>query len=178
VNVVVSTVVVTDSVTVSEVTVTVSVEGVILSRLSHYKSRNGWRTYVAVTVATVVVGLTVATVVVTVDVLAVLVDVILGRGYVLEQKVSAGSYLVRMAAAMAGMPPLQKGFAFPYPAAAMGAITARMPQVSGFAPSMTRKVTIKVVIKVSSVINDDGCCNTYRRRMYQTLILLISIPSS
>jgi hypothetical protein len=83
-----------------------------------------------------------------------------------------------MAAAMAGMPPLQKGFAFPYPAAAMGAIAARMPQVSGFAPSMTRKVTIKVVIKVSSVMNDDGCCNTYRRRMYQTLILLISIPSS
>ena len=140
--------------------------------------RGVWIEHEQSTVATVVVGLTVATVVVTVDVLAVLVDVILGRGYVLEQKVSAGSYLVRMAAAMAGMPPLQKGFAFPYPAAAMGAIAARMPQVSGFAPSMTRKVTIKVVIKVSSVMNDDGCCNTYRRRMYQTLILLISIPSS
>ena len=110
---VVATVVLSDTVTVAEVTVTVSVEGVILSRFSQCKSQIRRATYVFVTVATVVVGLKVATVVVTVDVLAVLVDVMLGRGNALEQKVSVGLYPVRTAAATAGTPPLQNGFEAP-----------------------------------------------------------------
>lgn len=103
----------------------------------------------SVTVATVVTGLRVATVVVTVDVLAVLVDVILGRGNALEQKVLAGLCPVRTAATTAGTPPLQNGL----PAATMGARAAKRPQMSSLTPSMT----CKVVIKVSGMDNDDRC---------------------
>lgn len=65
----------------------------------------------SVTVATVVMGLRVATVVVIVEVLAVFVEVTVGKGNTFEQYVSAGSKLARTAAATAGAPPLQNGFA-------------------------------------------------------------------
>lgn len=75
------------------------------------------------------VGSSVATVVVTVFVFAVFVDVILGKGYTLEQYVSAGSHCpTRAEATKAGIPPLQKEL----PAATIGIMAAIEPQDKSF----------------------------------------------